>query len=69
MDKGKFDMAKTDKRLEESPNNVKPELSEEELSLVSGGSSKLVLLSMSGKHFEQAEITVRKDPPPTGKPS
>jgi bacteriocin-like protein len=65
MDNGKADLGKKAKPAEGSPNDIKMELSEEELSQVSGGnpnrvsasSSKLFEACATGTHIKEGKIT------------
>ena len=62
MDNRKIDLGKKEKPAEGSPNDIKMELSEEELSQVSGGNpdrsnSKLFEACATGTHIKEAKIT------------
>jgi bacteriocin-like protein len=62
MDNRKIDLGKRQNLAEGSPNDTKIELSEEELSRVSGGkpgsggSSKLLEACATGQHIKEAKI-------------
>jgi bacteriocin-like protein len=55
MDNGKTDLRKVDKGAEGSRDNLKTELSEQELSKVSGG--RLASACATGKHLTIGKIT------------
>ncbi len=62
MDNKKFDLGKNEKPAEASPNAIKIELSDEELSQVSGGtpdrsSTKLFEACATGTHIKEGKIT------------
>jgi bacteriocin-like protein len=62
MDNRKIDLGKKEKPAEASPNAIKMELSDEELSQVSGGtpdrsSTKLFEACATGTHIKEAKIT------------
>ena len=61
MDSRKINLRKKEKRAEGAPNDIKMELSEEELSQVSGGSpdrssTKLFEACATGTHIKDAKI-------------
>jgi hypothetical protein len=55
MDSSKTDLRKTDKRAEGARDNLKTELSEQELSKASGG--RLTSACATGKHIATGKIT------------
>jgi bacteriocin-like protein len=63
MDNRKTDLGKKEKLAEGSPNDIKMELSDEDLSQVSGGkpasgsSGKLFGACATGEHIKEAKLT------------
>jgi bacteriocin-like protein len=58
MDNSKTELEKKDHRVEGSHDNLKTELSDAELSTVSGGRGHLLSACVSGTHIKTGKITM-----------